>query len=249
MAVNGLLLIHDGKRREAIPVLEQAIDLLEQFLVNEASFYAFSLALTYAELGDLETSARVAARGQELADRSGDPKALADADIFQGFMLAMQGRFEEATALAMTGGERATSINELMCMTMANLLIGESQLNLDRLGPAIQYLDKARSQAGECRALDVERMSNVSLKVARAMANEDPEALNGLDLLLAQTRDAGDPLREAQVLLRRAQANATMSAGDRDSARADAAAAVTILRELEVQPMLQAAEALQAQLA
>ena len=61
-------------------------------------------------------------------------------------------------------------------------------------------------------------------------------------------RAAGDPFAEAGVLLQRAQANATLPTGDRDSARADAAAAVTILRRIEVKPMLAAAEELQAQI-
>ena len=92
-------------------------------------------------------------------------------------------------------------------------------------------------------------MTSVSLKVARALSGDGPEALDGLDVLLTQTRAAGDPLREAQVLMRRAYANAALTDGDRNSARADADAAVAILRRLEVQPMLAAAEGLQAQLA
>ena len=191
-----------------------------------------------------QSAERVATRAQELADRSGDPKALADADIFRGIMLATQGRYDEATVLALRGGERAESIGELMCMTMANLVVGENELAQERAGPAIEWLEKAQSLAGQCRAVDVGRMATVSLQVARAMAGEGPGALNGFDFLLEQTRAAGDPLNEAQVLLRRAQANATLPTGDRDSARSDAAAAVAILRRLEVQPMIAAAEEL-----
>ena len=95
-----MILIDEGRRREAIPMLEEAVDLLEQFLVNEASFYAFELSFTHAQLGEWDEAGAIAARGQELAERSGDPKALADADIFQGLMLGMQGRHEEAIALA-----------------------------------------------------------------------------------------------------------------------------------------------------
>lgn len=237
-------LIHDGRRREALPVLAEAVDLLERFLVNEASFYAFSLALTNAELGDLETAERIAARAQELADRSGDPKALADADIFRGIMLAMQGRHEEAIAIARRGGEHAESIGELMCMTMASLVVGENELAIKRTGPAIQWLERAHDLGGQCQANEAVRMTSVAFKVARAMAGEGPEALNGLDLLLEQTRAAGDPLQEATILLRRGQANATLPRGDRDSARTDAAAAVSILRRLEVEPMVRAAEEL-----
>ncbi|MDO8483827.1 MAG: hypothetical protein Q7S35_02640, partial [Candidatus Limnocylindrales bacterium] len=244
MALHGLALIHDGHRREAIPVLGEAVDALERFVVNEASFYAFALALTHAELGDLESAELVAARAQELADRSGDPKALADADIFRGIMLALQGRYEEGTAFALRGGERAESIGELMCMTMANMVVGQNELAMQRPGPAIEWLERAQSLAGQCRAVDVGRMTTVTLKVARAMAGEGPGALSGFDLLLEQTRAAGDPLDEAQVLLRRAQVNATLPTGDRDSARSDAAAAVAILRRLEVQPMITAAEEL-----
>jgi predicted ATPase len=248
LAIHGMQLIHDGQRREAIPALAEAVDLLERFLVNEASFYAFTLALTHAELGAFETAWRVADRGQELADRSGDPKALADADIFRGIMLSMQGRYEEAIKFARRGGERAESIGELMCMTMASFVVGENELALERTGPAILWLERANSLAGQCDALVAARMSTVSLKVARALAGEGPGALNGLDLLLDQTRAAGDPLDEALVLLRRAQANATLTDGDRDSARSDANAAVVILRRIEVKPVLDWAEGLQQQI-
>ena len=247
-AIHGLMLIHDGRRREAIPVLGEAVDLLERFVVNEASFYAFSLALTHAELGDFESADRVTSRAQELADRSGDPKALADADIFRAIILSIQGRFEEAIAYARSGGELATSIGELMCMTMASMVVGESELAMERHGPAIEWLERAQDLAGQCQAVDVGRMTTVTLKVAQALAGEGTRALSGLDLLLEQTREAGDPLQEAVVLMRRAQANAMLPAGDRVSARTDAASAVALLRRLEVRPIVEAAEALQHQI-
>ncbi|MEO7117592.1 MAG: adenylate/guanylate cyclase domain-containing protein [Candidatus Limnocylindrales bacterium] len=244
LALRALELVHDGQRREAIPVLEQAVESLERFVVNEASFYAFELSWAHATLGDFAAADGAAARGQALADRSGDPKALADADIFRASILSMQGRYEEATALALRGGERAASINELMCMTMANFVVGQSELAMERNGPAIEYLTRAEDLAEQCQAVDIGRLTTVTLKVARALAGEGPGALHGLDLLIDQTRAAGDPLDEGIVLLRRAQANAMLPFGDRVAARADADAAVSIFRRLEARPLLTAAEEL-----
>ena len=68
---------------------------------------------------------------------------------------------------------------------------------------------------------DIERLSAATLKAARAMAGEGAEALDGLDALLEQARAAHDTLSEARILLRRAEAHATVANGDRDQARSD----------------------------
>ncbi len=245
-ALNGVRLMREGRRREAIPVLEVAVDALEQYVVNEASFYAGQLAIAHAELGETDEARAVMVRARQLAERSADPKALADIDIFEGIFLGLQGRHGEAVASAKRGAEIARAAGELLCQTMGTWVAGENELAAQNVGPAIQWLEQAKEMAATCNASDIVRMTSVALKTARAIAGEGLPALSGLDLLIDETRAAGDPLDEAVVLMRRAQANATLPAGDRASARADVETAIGILKRIETQPYLQMAEQLSA---
>ncbi len=245
-ALNGVRLIREGHRRQAIPVLEEAVDALEKYVVNEASFYAGQLAIAHAELGEFDEARPIMARARQLAERSADPKALADIDIFEGIFLGLQGRHDEAAAYARRGAATAQAAGELLCQTMGTWLAGESELSAQNVGPAIQWLQQANELAATCKAPDVERMTSVTLKTARAIAGEGLPALSGLDLLIDETRAAGDPLEEALALMHRAQANATMASGDRASAKADVETAIAILKRLETRPYLEMAEQLHA---
>ena len=186
-----------------------------------------------AELGEFGAAERAAARARTLAERSGDPNALADADIFEGMSLAMQGRHDEALALAQRGAAGAAAVGNRGCEAVGSLLAGEQELALGKLGPAIDWLEKANDIAGYCQAVDVGRMSAATLGVARAKAGGGAEALHGLDELLDQVRAADDSLSEARILLRRAEANATVENGDPVQARADLEASMAILRAIE----------------
>jgi len=245
-ALNGIRLMREGHRREAIPVLIEAVDALELYVVNEASFYAGQLALAYAELGEFETARPIFARARALAERSADPKALADVDIFEGMFLMIQGRPDDAAAFAKRGAATAEAAGELLCQTMGTWMAGEAELAAERVGPAIQWLQDANELAATCKAPDIVRMTNVTLMAARALSGEGLAALAGLDLLLDETRAAGDPLDEAMVLLRRAQANAMLPSGDRTSAKTDVEDAIVILKRLETRPYLEQAEQLNA---
>jgi tetratricopeptide (TPR) repeat protein len=245
-ALDGIRLMREGRRREAIPVLAEAVDALEKYVVNEASFYAGQLGIAHADLGEFETAAPIMARARELAERSADPKALADIDIFDGIFLGLQGRHEEAAILAKRGAATAKAAGELLCQTMGCWVAGENELAAERMGPAIKWLQEANDLAITGQARDVVRMTSVTLKAARALGGEGLPALLGLDLLVDETREAGDPLDEATVLLRRAQANAMLPSGDRASAKRDVDAAIAIFTKLETQPYLDAAEQLRA---
>jgi class 3 adenylate cyclase/tetratricopeptide (TPR) repeat protein len=248
LGVRGLGLMNQGKRREAIPVLEEAVDLLERFVVNEASFYAGELGILHAQLGEFEAAERVVARARALAERSEDPRALADANIFDGFVRGMQGRTEEGTALARSGERIAATVGEVYCQAVACWVAGELQFDAANTAPAIEWLDEAKGYAAQAGGEQLGRMIAASLNSARAIAGEGPSALQGTDILLEQAR-GGDPLEEGLILFRRAQANASMPNGDRDRARADADSAIAIFRRLGTRPYLEQAERLRATLA
>jgi hypothetical protein len=169
---------------------------------------------------------------------------LADADIFDGMVLAMEGRRDEALALARQGAEGAAAIGNLGCEAAGSFLAGEQELALGKFGPAIGWLEKANGIAAYCSAVDIERLSAATLKAARAMAGEGAEALLGLDALLEQAGAAHDTLSEARILLRRAEAHATVANGDLNQARSDVEASIRILRAIQTVPYLEEAERL-----
>jgi len=243
-ALYGVALIREGHRREAVPVLEEAIDLLERFVVNEASFFAGELALIHAELGDFAAAEAVSRRARALAELSGDPTALTDADIFDAFILGIQGRHEEATAAARRGAVAADELGLLYCKSVACWVAGENELAMERSAPAIEWLEQANELAARSQAPAIERLTAASLSSARVLGGAGAAALEGMDVLLEQARAADDPLHEAMILLRRGQMTAALPDGDRTEARADVAAAIAIMTRLETRPYLEQAERL-----
>jgi class 3 adenylate cyclase/tetratricopeptide (TPR) repeat protein len=247
-ALKGIELTRTGQRREAVPLLEDAIDGLEQYVVNEASFYAGQLALTLGELGDTAAAEAELARARTLAERSGDPKALADIEIFTGFVLAMQGRHAEALEYGKRGFQLALESKEVLCQAMGAYLSGQSEMELSHPVPAIEWLDRATSLAASSSAPGVARMCSVTLKAARALAGQGQEALAGLDLLIDQTRAAGDPVDEALSLIRRAQIMISLATPDVAAARTDVETAVSLLDRAETLPYAEMARQFLAQL-
>ena len=242
LAIKGVTLAARGQRREAVRILEQALVHLEGIDTADAAFYAGQLGVINAELGDFRAARRATDRSHALAELSDDPNMLADADIFEGMALAIEGRRDEALALARRGVEGAAAVGNLGCEAVGSFLAGEQELALGKFGPAIGWLEKANGIAAYCSAVDIERLSAATLRAARAMSGEGAEALHGLDALLEQARAAHDTLSEARILLRRAEAHATVANGDRDQARSDIEASMRILRGIETVPYLEEAE-------
>ena len=244
LAIKGVTLAARGQRSEAVRTLEQALVQLEGIDTASAAFYAGQLGVINAELGDFGAARRATDRSHALAELSGDPNMLVDADIFEGMALAMEGRRHEALELASRAASGAAAIGNLGCEAVGSVLAGEQELALGKFGQAIGWLQKANDIAAYCSAIDVQRMSAANLKIARAMAGEGTEALHGLDALLEQAREANDTLSEGRILLRRAEAHATVANGDRDQARSDVEASVRIFRGIETVPYLEEAERL-----
>ncbi|HEV8054343.1 MAG TPA: adenylate/guanylate cyclase domain-containing protein, partial [Candidatus Limnocylindrales bacterium] len=247
-ALYGLMLIWQGRLREAIPVLEEAVALLERFGAAEASFYAGQLATAHAELGEFEVAERMVARASELASISGDPTARADAQVFKAMLLLHQGRYDEAAEAATAAAGVAQQIGEVLCQSVASWLAGEAHLASGRAAPAIEWLGQARDLAMSCGASAIGEVAQVGLQAARAIGGGGKAALRGIEPLLARIRASGSPLNEVRVLMLRAEINASLPEGDRDQARADADAAITILRRVEAPPYLERAERLRASL-
>jgi class 3 adenylate cyclase/tetratricopeptide (TPR) repeat protein len=247
-AIEGVMLASRGDREAALPVLDEAVDLLEgvatgnPISVQTASLYAGRLAVTAAELGRFDLAHDMIRRSRQLAERSGDPSSFADADIFDGEVAALEGRREEARDLAQRGAEQAEAVGNLICRTVGSWVAGEQELALGNPGQAITWLETASELAGYCGAVNVERMSKASLLVARAVAGRSPAELANLDGLIEEARTAGDALGEGRMLLQRARVLESVPSGDRDVARSDVDAAIEIFTRYGALPYLRQAQ-------
>jgi tetratricopeptide (TPR) repeat protein len=237
-ALRGIQLVREGKRVEGLPLLEEAVAGLEQYLVNEASFYAGMTMSTHAELGQFDEAERWLVKTRELAERSNDPKALADLHIFTGMLRRLQGRPEEGLVAVREGYELAVQAKETFCQAMGSYMTGQLELEVNGAAPAIRWLDQASELSHRIGVGDFTRICDVMLNAARAMNGGGPEAIAQLDLLIDQTRENDGPLEEALAHWRRAQALLAMPNADRGAAKRDLEASVAILTELGTQPYL-----------
>ncbi len=243
-AIEGILLVGRGEREAALPVLSEAVDLLEGVAsgnavsVQTASMYAGRLAVTAAELGQFDLARGMIERSRRLAERSGDPNSFADADIFEGEVAALEGRREEARELAQRGAEQAGVVGNLICRTVGSWVAGEQELALGRPSQAISWLETASELAAYCGAVNVRRLSTASLIAARAAVSGSSAELPDLDGLIDEARAEGDAMGEGRMLLKRAGIQATLPAGDRATARSDLEAAVEIFGQSGTLPYL-----------
>ncbi len=238
MALKSIELIRHGDRPTGLPLLEESVGYLEQYVVNEASFYAGMAMLTHAELGEFDEAESWLNKTRELAERSGDPKALADLQIFTGMLRRLQGRQEEGLAAARKGFELAVEAKEIFCQTMGSFVAGQIVLEMNGAAPAIQWLDQASELSHAIGVPEIIRMCDVTLNAARAMNGAGPEAIAQLDQLVKLTHDNDGPLEEALAHWRRAQALLATPNGDRVAAKRDLEASVAILTTLGTQPYL-----------
>src|SRR5262249_47801442 len=146
------------------------------------------------------------AKTQELAERSGDPKALADLQIFTGMLRRLEGRPEEGLAAARKGFDLAVEAREIFCQTMGSFMTGQLELELHGVAPAIEWLEGAAELSHTIGVPEVMRMCDLTLNAARAMNGAGPETLAQMDLLVEETRENDGPLEEALAHWRRAQA-------------------------------------------
>jgi ATP/maltotriose-dependent transcriptional regulator MalT len=126
--------------RAATTALEEAIDLTAANDPIGSSLAADSLAHAYAMLGEFDRADRAIQRAEELAIRSGDPKALIDTQLFRSQILVERGEYDEAAALARDGAARATAIGATMCIIAGNMFTGLTELARDRPDDALAPL-------------------------------------------------------------------------------------------------------------
>ncbi len=192
---------------ESIEPLTHAVaGLSKAGRLSEASFDASMLADSLATIGSFEEAKKVIAGARRLGVESGDPNAVADADLIHGRIFAEEGELEEALVHTRKGLEAAEAIGNTFCSLAGNFMVADQQLRLGAVDAAITHLERSTGLAEYCNAGGYEALGQAWLAAARAQQGGlEPSSF---DEPLAMARQAGSRSGEALVRLHRAVATA-----------------------------------------
>lgn len=180
---------------EAVPHLEAADR------PSEASEAAGNLADLLSTVGRFEEAEAWLSRTAELAELSGDPNAIADAQLFSGKVASDRGELEEALALSRQGTAAAEAAGNTFCTLVGNFFVGDQELRRGRTDVALAHLDRSSELAAYCHAGPMEILGAVWLATARARQGDlEPNRFDGP---LEQARAAKSKMAEGQVLFQR----------------------------------------------
>lgn len=213
---------------ESIEPLTHAVaGLAKAGRLSEASFDASMLADSHATIGSFEEAKRVIAEAKRLGVESGDPNAVADADLIHGRILAEEGELEEALVHTRKGLEAAEAIGNTFCSLAGNFMVADQQLRLGAVDDAITHLERSTGLAEYCNAGGYEALGQAWLAAARArQGGLDPSSF---DDPLAKAMGAGSRSGEALVRLHRAVA--TTGSGRPEDAFEDFERAIELFHE------------------
>lgn len=190
---------------ESVAPLTEAIKALEEFgRLSEASFDASMLADSLGTIGDFERAKQVIADARRLGEASGDPNAVADADLIRGRIHAEEGDLEEALVHTRLGLDAAEQIGNTFCSLAGNFMVADQQLRLGQVDSAITHLERSTGLAEYCNAGGYEALGQAWLAAARArLGDADPAEF---DEPLGKAISAGSRSGEALVRFHRAVA-------------------------------------------
>jgi tetratricopeptide (TPR) repeat protein len=165
---------------------------------SEAADYLVDVLSTVGRFADAE---EWLTRTAELAEQSGDPNAIADAQLFRGKVASDRGELEEALDLTRQGTAAAEAAGNTFCTLVGNFLVGDQELRRGRPDVALVHLDRSSELAAYCHAGPMEMLGEVWLATARAHQGDvEPSRFDGP---LEQARQAKSKMAEGQVLLQR----------------------------------------------
>jgi tetratricopeptide (TPR) repeat protein len=234
MALVGLSQVFSGPVQDGVAALEVALPLIEdrQDTIG-AAFARGGLAIGYATLGEFEKADAAAAQATAIAAR-GDLIAQLDALIAESFVRSVKGDLETAVPLAQRCVERSEETGASACMVVSSWILGDAFHRQGRFSEARDIL---------------KRGSDISLVVDRKVWRPTLQAWLGSataalgtaedgdwDSALAMARSIGNTVGEAGILGKRAEA--AVSRGDIDGARADAEASFALMESLGIRPYL-----------
>ena len=238
MALEGMACFDAAEYRAAAAKLEQAVRLFEQDKrLAEASYFGSVLALAYARLGEFMRADQLLPRARELADQSGDPNAVLDADIIRGYVESARGNLEEGIELARRGVELAEKVGNTLCAVVGSYSLGEQQLRRGDVEQAIPALERSTELAQYCDAGPIALLSRAWLASVKALRDAEG-ALTELETALREVRELGDPFGEAEILRHRAAALMLVPETSWELVAADFEAAIAAFERLEARPYL-----------
>ncbi len=219
----------------AASLMGDAVAPLEQAgRTTDAAMNAILTADVLGQHGDFDEAHRWIDRGLELAVRSGNPTAIADANLIKGRLLATQGEVEEALQHTRRGMDLAANAENLYCELVGNFLVADQQLRLGQAAEAIPHLEKSFELGEYCNAAGFMMLGRAWIASAKAQLGEvDPDRFaTSLDQAVAARSRSG----EAAVRLHRGIMVAGMPDPDWDSAFSDFERAIALLGEIEARP-------------
>jgi class 3 adenylate cyclase/tetratricopeptide (TPR) repeat protein len=186
------------------PLTEAVADLEAAGRLSEASFHASMLADSLSVLGSFAEAKAVIADARRLGVDSGDPNAVADADLVRGRISAEEGDLEEALVHTRKGLEAADAIGNTFCSLAGNFMVADQHLRMGDVADAISHLERSTGLAEYCNAAGYDALGQAWLAAARARLGDfDPAEF---DEPLAKAVAAGSRSGEAQVRFHRAVA-------------------------------------------
>jgi tetratricopeptide (TPR) repeat protein len=238
-ALLGEALYYNAEYSEAVRLLEDAIPVVEAVgRLDRASHYAGALAVSHAHLGHFDRAHYWLSKAIDFGDRSRDPLSIADAEIVQSMIAALEGDRRGAIEHAVHAADAAEGIDEKACAFYARVVAGEQHLMLGEAADAVPPLERAKKLAAEGAMVpSVAARCDVLLRSALAQVERRPPSLEPYDHALALARAAGDLSLEANLLRHRAR-DRMAADGSVDLALADYAASEAGFQALGVRPLL-----------
>jgi class 3 adenylate cyclase/tetratricopeptide (TPR) repeat protein len=227
-----------GRFREAVADLASAVTLLErQERLANASIFASIAAMADGRLGRFADADDWVARAADLAERSGDPNAVVDANLAAGSVATERGRLAEAMEHTRRAIEQATEVGNVACALVGSFFLGDQHLRIGDPAGAIAPLEQSSQLAAYCDAGSYAGLSQAWLATARARSGGDLVAeLADLDAMLGIARDNRDAVGEAEILHHRATLLAGAPSPDWDGVFANLDAALEVFERIEALP-------------
>ena len=200
----GMNNVFAGSVRDGVAQLEEALPLVEQGDDSIAAAFARgALGVGYATLGRFKEAEEASDRANEIATTRGDLIAQLDVLIMQSITKSQKGELEAAVPLALECVERSEETGASACVMASSWVLGDAFHRLGRFEEARNVLQ---------RGADIS--SIVDRKVWRptllAWLSAVRVALGGteadFDEALQMARSIRNPLGEAGILLKRAEA-------------------------------------------
>jgi len=151
-------------------------------------------------------------RGEQLAERSGDPNMVADVMLIRGKVLDDRGSLEEAREHMEEGLALADETGHIFSNLVGNFIITDQKLRQDEPSAAIPHLEKSSELAAYCNAGPFTMLGQAWLASAKA-------CLDDLSMAESLFGDVGaDPYR-ARAIHAKAMLLETMGRNDEERAR------------------------------